>query len=77
MYITIGNIKSEKRIDLFYLIKNFDLSKEVAVVSLFSDNIPYEFMEARDMKLDQKRNMLVTAITYMRRELIDFVEGKI
>ena len=35
----IDNIKGEKRIDLTYPIKG----KEVAVVSMFSDNIKYEF----------------------------------
>ena len=40
MYITINDIKGEKRIDLFYSIKNFDWA-EIAAVSLFSDNIQY------------------------------------
>ena len=35
MYITITDITGEKRIDLTYPIKG----KEVAVVSVFSDNI--------------------------------------
>ena len=45
MYVTITDIVGEKRIDLSYPIQNFDLSKEVAVVGLFSDNIQYEFMK--------------------------------
>ena len=44
MYITITDI-AEKIIDLSYLIKNFNSSKEVTVVSMFSDNIRYEFSE--------------------------------
>ena len=43
MYVTITNIVGEKRTDLAYPITNFDSSKEVAVVSLFSDNIQCEF----------------------------------
>ena len=42
MYITINNIKSEKRIDLSYSIQNFDSGKEVAVIRMFSDNVKYE-----------------------------------
>ena len=42
MYITINNIKGEKRIDLSYSIKNFD-SAEIAVVSLFSNNVQYQY----------------------------------
>ena len=45
MYITITGIVGEKRIDLAYPIKNLNSNKEVAVVSMFSDNIQYEFME--------------------------------
>ena len=43
MYIRINNVLGEKRIDLSYPIKNFDSSKEVAVVCMFSNNIQYEF----------------------------------
>ena len=39
MYITINNIKGEKRIDLFYSIRNFDSGKEVAVIRMLSDNV--------------------------------------
>ena len=41
------NIMGESRVDLAYLIK----SKEVAVVSVFSDNIQYEFTEPRTLEL--------------------------
>ena len=49
-YVTITGIVGEKRIDLVYRIKNFDLSKEVAVVSVFSDNIQYEFREPQNVE---------------------------
>ena len=46
MYITINNIKGEKRIDLSYSIQNFDSSMEVgnhtveiAVIRMLSDNV--------------------------------------
>ena len=54
MYITINNIKGEKRIDLSYSIQNFDstagwseASKEVAVVRMLSDNVKYEILKLR------------------------------
>ena len=49
MYIMINNIIGEKRTDLDYPIKNSN--KEVAVLSVFSDNIHYEFTEPHNTKL--------------------------
>ena len=49
MYIMINDIKGEKRIDLSYSIqKNFDFA-EIAVVSLFSDNIQYKILKLRSV----------------------------
>ena len=76
MYIMINNIIGEKQIDLAYLIKNFDWSKEVAVIGVFSDNIQCKFMEPWTIDLES-RNMQIKAGTYTRKELIDLVEGKI
>ena len=45
MYIIINDIIGEKRIDLSYSIPNFDSSKEVAVISMLSDNVQYEMKE--------------------------------
>ena len=42
MYITINDIKGEKRIDLSYSIQNFDSSKEIAVIRMLSDNVQYQ-----------------------------------
>ena len=47
MYITINNIKGEKRIDLSYSIQNFGSSierlgahmAEIAVIRMLSDNV--------------------------------------
>ena len=47
MYITINNIKGEKRIDLSYSIQNFDLDKEIAVIRMLSNNVKYEILKLR------------------------------
>ena len=47
MYITINNIKGEKRIDLSYSIQNIDSGKEIAVIRMFSDNVKYEILKLR------------------------------
>ena len=51
MYITIDDVIGEKMIDLSYPIQNFNSSKEVAVVSMFSDNIQYKVKETFNLKL--------------------------
>ena len=51
MYITINNVIGEKRVNLFYSIWNYDSSKEVAAVSMLSDNIQYEMMDPFKFKL--------------------------
>ena len=45
MYITINNIKGEKRIDLSYSIQNFDSSMEIAVIRMLSDNVQYQILQ--------------------------------
>ena len=45
MYITINNIKGEKRIDLSYSIQNFDSGKKIAVIRMLSDNVKYEILK--------------------------------
>ena len=45
MYITINNIKGEKRIDLSYSIENFDSDKKIAVIRMLSDNVKYEILK--------------------------------
>ena len=52
MYITINNIKGEKRIDLSYSIQNFDstaergeASREIAVIGMLTDNVKYEILK--------------------------------
>ena len=48
MYIKINDVKGEKRIDLSYPIKNFDIT-EITVVSLFSDNVQYQILKPRSV----------------------------
>ena len=45
MYITINNIKGEKRIDLSYSIQNFDSNKEITVIRMLSDNVKYKILK--------------------------------
>ena len=45
MYITINNIKGEKRIDLSYSIQNFDSDKEITVIRMLSNNVKYEILK--------------------------------
>ena len=76
MYITINNIKGEKRIDLSYSIQNFDSDKEIAVIRMLSDNVKYEILKLRsvmDPILDTKK--MIPKGAYAGRELISMLEG--
>ena len=78
MYITINNIKGEKRIDLSYSIQNFDSSKEIAVIRMLSDNVKYEILKLRavmDSISDTKK--MIPSGTYAGRELLSIVEGMV
>ena len=56
MYITINNVKGEKRIDLSYSIHS---DKEIAVIRMLSDNIQYKVLKLRSvMDLFQTRKRL-------------------
>ena len=76
MYITINNIKGEKRIDLSYSIKNFNSDKEVAVIRMPSDNVKYEIPKlssVMDPISDTKK--MIPKGAYAGRELIYMLEG--
>ena len=78
MYITINDIKGEKRIDLSYSIQNFDSSKEIAVIRMLSDNVKYETLKVRavmDPISDTKK--MIPSGTYAGRELLSTVEGMV
>ena len=76
MYITINNIKGEKRIDLSYSIQNFDSDKEIAVIRMLSDNVKYEILKLRAV-MDPISNTkkMIPSGTYPGRELLSIAEG--
>ena len=73
MYIMINDIKGEKRIDLSYSIENFDLA-EIAVVSLFSDNVQDKVLKLRSV-MDSDTKKMIPSGTYVGRELLSMLEG--
>ena len=76
MYITINDIIGEKTIDLSYPIRNFGSSKEIAVISMLSENTQYEMTKPLKLKLVDGSEKEVLSKTYTSRELNAFVEGK-
>ena len=78
IYITINNIKGEKRIDLSYSIQNFDSGKEVAAVRMLSDNVKYEILKLRALMdaISNKKKVILNG-TYAGRELFSIVEGMV
>ena len=72
MYITINDIKGEKRIDLSYSI---DSDKEIAVIRMLSDNVKYEILKLREV-MDPISNMkkTISSGTYAGRQLLSIVE---
>ena len=78
MYITINNIKGEKRIDLSYSIQNFDSDKEIAVIRMLSNNVKYEIPKLRsvmDPISDTKK--MIPKGAYAGRQLLSMLEGMI
>ena len=73
MYITINNIKGEKRIDLSYSI---DSGKEIAVIRMLSDNVQYQLLKLRAV-MDPISNTkkMISSGTYAGRELKSMLEG--
>ena len=76
MYITINNIKGEKRIHLSYSIQNFDSGKEVAVIRMLSNNVKYEILKLRSV-MDSDSKKLNPSGTYAGRELLSMLEGMV
>ena len=75
MYITINNIKGEKRIDLSYSIQNFDSDKEIAVIRMLSDNVKYEILKLHAVMdpISDAKNTIPSG-TYAGRQLLSIVE---
>ena len=75
MYITINDIKGEKRIDLSYPIHP---RKEIAVIIMLIYNIQYNILKLRavmDPISDTKK--LIPRRTYAGRELLSMLEGMV
>ena len=62
MYMTITDIMGEKRIDPAYPIRG----REVAIVSMFSENIQYEFTKPWTVELGELWSKPMMAGTYTR-----------
>ena len=77
MFITINDIIGEKTIYLSYPIRNFDSSKEIAVVSMFSDNIQYEMTKPLGLKLVDGSEKQIVKKAYTIREIDALVERKL
>ena len=60
MYVTITDVMGEKRIDLTYLIRG----KEVAIISMFSDNIQYQIQEPLNILLTMNEEKLLSSATW-------------
>ena len=75
MYITINNIKGEKRIDLSYSIQNFDSGKEITVIRMLSDNVKYEILKLRSVMdpISNAKKTIPSGI-YAGRQLLSIVE---
>ena len=73
MYITINDIKGEKRIDLSYLI---DSDNEIAVIIILSDNIQYKVLKLCSV-MDSDSKKLIPSGTYASRELLSTLEGMV
>ena len=75
MYITINDIIGEKMIDISHPIH---ARKEIAVISMFSDNLQHEIIKPRtiidNISGDKK---LILSGTYKSKELISILEGMI
>ena len=75
MYITINNVKGEKRIDLSYSIHS---DKEIAVIRMLSDNVKYKILKLHsvmDPISDTKK--MISKGAYAGRELISMLEGMV
>ena len=76
MYITINNVKGEKRIDLSYSIQNFDSDKEIAVIRMLRDNVQCQILKLHSVMdpISDTKKMIPNG-TYAGRELLSMLEG--
>ena len=73
MHITINDIIGEKTINLSYPIRS---GKEIAVITMLSDNIQYEIAKPFTIMDKISNNIkLFLSKTYAGRELLSILEG--
>ena len=78
MYITINNIKGEKRIDLSYSIRNFDSDKEITVNRMLSNNVQYQILKlSAVMDPISNAKKMIPSGTYVGGELLSMLEGMV
>ena len=73
MYITINDIKGEKRIDLS---NSIDSDKEIGVIIMLRDNIQYKVLKLHSV-MDSDSKKLIPSGTYSSRELISILEAMV
>ena len=78
MYITINDVIGEKRIDLSYPIHpttgRGEARKEIAVVSMLSDNVQYWLKGPMEILLKTGKKIVLTKVVYMDKELNALIE---
>ena len=76
MYITINDIKGEKRIDLSYPIRS---GKEIAVIKVLSNNVQYKVTKSHSIVdyISPENEKLILSGIYAGRELISILGGMI
>ena len=77
MYIMITDIVEEKRIDLAHPIQNLDSSKEVAIISMFSNYIHYLIREPLKVLLIMNEERQLQEGVLMDRELNASIRRKL
>ena len=73
MYITINDIIGEKRIDLSYPVKG----KEIAVVSMLSDNVQYWLKGSVEVLLKMGKKIVLNKGVYTDKELNSLIETEL
>ena len=74
MYITINDIIGEKRIDLSYPIRS---DKEIAVVSMLSDNVQYWLQWPIEVLLKTGKKIVLNKGVYTDKELNSLIGTKL
>ena len=79
MYITINNVKGEKRIDLSYSIQNFDSGKDITAIRMLSDNVQYQVLKLRAVMdpISNAKKMIPSGSNLCRQRITIIVEGMV